>query len=244
MPSTPATPTTSRTTSRPLAALFLLLAAPVQFAGTWLAMVAFPGATWAKVAFGIAKVGLFLLPLVWLLRVERIRPRIPQWSNRGMIAAHATGLFIFATIAGVYATVGQHWIDAAAMREQIQTVGLGKPAFYLLGALYWCTINSLLEEYFWRWFIGERLRNVLPRNATGDLLSAFFSALLFTAHHVIALAVLFDAKTTALASTGVFIGGFIWSLLYLKYRNIYAGYISHVYADIIIFYLGWRILFG
>jgi len=185
-------------------------------------MVAFPEAGWAKAAFAAAKVTLMLVPVLWLLRVERRGPRIPRWSHRGMLAAHLTGVLIFEVDAG----------------------GLNTPLLYLLGALYWCTINSMLEEYFWRWFIGERLRDVLPRGAAGDLASAFFSALLFTAHHIVALAMLVDARTAAASSVGVFIGGFTWSLLYLRHRNIYACWVSHVYADLIIFYLGYRIVFG
>lgn len=229
---------------RGVALRYLLAAAPVQLVGTWLAMVAFPEAGWAKAAFAAAKVTLMLVPLVWLLRVEGRRPRIPRWSNRGMLAAHGTGILIFVIIALGYATVGRHWIDPDTMRNQVTANGLATPLLFLLGALYWCTINSMLEEYFWRWFIGERLRDVLPRNTAGDLASAVLSALLFTLHHIVAMAMLVDARTTAAASAGVFIGGFVWSLLYLRYRNVYAGWVSHVYADIIIFYLGYRIIFG
>ena len=199
---------------------------------------------WAKAAFAAAKVTLMLIPLVWLLRVERRRPAIPRWSHRGMLAAHLTGILIFIIIALGYALVGRHWIDADAMRAQVESNGLATPLLFLLGALYWCTINSMLEEYFWRWFIGERLRDILPRSAAGDLASALLSALLFTLHHIVAMSMLVDARTTAAASAGVFVGGFIWSLLYLRHRNIYAGWVSHVYADIIIFYLGYRIIFG
>ena len=229
---------------RAVAGLYLVAAAPIQVVGTWLAMVAYPDAGWAKASFAAAKVTLLLVPVLWLLHVERRRPRIPRWSNRGMVAAHVTGALIFVIIAAGYYAVGRHWIDAAAMRRQVTTNGLGVPALFLLGALYWCTINSILEEYFWRWFIGERLRDVLPRTAAGSLAAAVGSALLFTAHHVVALATLVDVRTTIAASIGVFIGGLTWSLLYLRHRNIYACWVSHVYADIIIFYLGYRIVFG
>ncbi len=246
----PALPSTSSTSADPArarratSAAYLLAAAPVQFVGTWLAMVAFPDAGWAKAAFGAAKITLLLIPLVWLLRVEGRRPRPPRWSHRGMVAAHATGVLIFISIAVAYAAVGRHWIDAGAMRAQVDAGGLNTPLLFLLGAVYWCTVNSMLEEYFWRWFIGERLRDVLPRNTAGDLASAVLSALLFTAHHVVALAMLVDPRTAVAASAGVFVGGLIWSLLYLRYQNIYAGWVSHVYADLIIFYLAYRIVFG
>lgn len=226
---------------------YLLIAAPVQFFGTWLAMVAYPDAAWAKAVFAAAKVTLMLLPVVWLLRVERVRPRLPRWSHRGMLAAHLSGVVIVVVIAAAYAGFARHWIDRDALIAQVTAGGLATPVLYLAGAFYWCTINSLLEEYFWRWFVGERLRDVLPggrRTRVADLAACVLSALLFTAHHVVALLMLVDARTAALGSAGVFAGGLIWSLLYLRYRNVWACWVSHVYADLIIFYLGWRLIFG
>ncbi|MEM1027104.1 MAG: CPBP family intramembrane glutamic endopeptidase [Planctomycetota bacterium] len=224
--------------------LFLVLIAPVPLLGTTLSMVWFPESAWAKAGFAIAKVLILLAPVVWLLKVERVKPRIPRWSNRGMVAAHVTGALIFLVIAGTYYGFARAWIDPSVMLEKVQQFGLDRIGLYLLGALYWCTINSLLEEYFWRWFIYERLRDVLPKSAVGIGLAVFVCGLLFTAHHVVALSVYFDARTTALASLGVFIGGVTWSWLYAKTRNIYAAYISHVWADIIIFWIGWQIIFG
>lgn len=241
------------------ALLALLLIAPIQLIGTTAAMVWFPDSTVAKVGFGVAKVMLMIAPLVWLYKVEKVKPRIPRWRGEGsggdsgvdrsfkgsgMLAAHLTGLLIFAVIAGVYYGFAKDWIDLSAMRERIAAMRLDNLWLYLAGALYWCTINSLLEEYFWRWFIFTRLREVLPKSAVGVGLAVFVCGLLFTAHHVVALKVYFDWKTTILASAGVFIGGVTWSLLYLRYKNIYAGYVSHVYADLIIFFIGWQLIFG
>ena len=236
------------------ALLALLIIAPIQLVGTTTAMVWFPDATWAKVGFGIAKVLMMLAPIAWLIKVEKVKPRIPKWKKfpfgPGMLWAHATGALIFVIIAAAYYLVGRHWIDVEPMREKIVQMGMDNIWLYLAGALYWCTINSLLEEYFWRWFIFSRLLDVLPAAGSGRLLSAtnliavVGSSLLFTAHHVVALKVYFDWKTTLLASLGVFIGGFTWSLLYLRFKNIWACYVSHVYPDVIIFFIGWRLIFG
>jgi membrane protease YdiL (CAAX protease family) len=224
--------------------LALLLTAPVQLIGTSLAMVWFPEAGWAKAAFAAAKVLLMLAPLAWLIFVEKRRPRIPRWSNRGMGWAHATGIVIFIAIAAAYGLVGRRWIDAAEMRARVAEMGLDSIWLYLAGTLYWCTINSMLEEYFWRWFIFERLREVFRNTATGVAAAVVVCGLLFMAHHVVALKVYFDWNVTILGSLGCFIGGVTWSWLYLKTGNIYTAYVSHVWADLIIFYLGWRILFG
>jgi membrane protease YdiL (CAAX protease family) len=235
-------------TRRNQALLALVLIAPIQLVGTTAAMVWFPDSTVAKVGFGVAKVLLMLAPIAWLIWIEKTRPRIPRWDNfpwgRGMAAAHATGLLIFVVIAAAYYTVGRRWIHVEPMLDKVGQMGLDRRWLYLLGALYWCTINSLLEEYFWRWFIFERLREVLPKQAMGVALAVVLGGLLFTAHHVVALRVYFDWPTTLLASLGVFVGGVTWSGLYLKYRNVYACYVSHVWADVIIFWIGWQLIFG
>ena len=70
------------------------------------------------------------------------------------------------------------------------------------------------------------------------------SALLFTVHHVVALLVMGDVRLLLLGSAGVFLGGLIWSACYLKYESVWPGYVSHIFADLAIMAIGWRILFG
>ena len=36
----------------------------------------------------------------------------------------------------------------------------------------------------------------------------------------------------------------IWSGCYLKYNSIWPGYLSHLFADVAIMAIGWRILFA
>ena len=45
-------------------------------------------------------------------------------------------------------------------------------------------------------------------------------------------------------SLGVFAGGCIWSWIYLRYRDIWGAWVSHVLADIIIFIIGYQLIFG
>ena len=70
------------------------------------------------------------------------------------------------------------------------------------------------------------------------------SAVLFTIHHVVALKAQFDWRVTTLASTGVLLGGWIWSMLYLRFRSIWPGYLSHAIVDVAVYVVGWRIIFG
>ena len=109
-------------------------------------------------------------------------------------------MLIVVAILAAHLLLGRHWIDQEVMRAEAAEVGLTTPWKYVLGALYWCTINSMLEEYVWRWFVFTRLEVLVPR-----VLAVLGSGFFFTLHHVIALNVYFDWRVTTLASIGVFI---------------------------------------
>jgi membrane protease YdiL (CAAX protease family) len=118
-------------------------------------------------------------------------------------------------------------------------MGLGTPGAYLAAAAGWTLVNSLIEEYVYRWFVLRQCEQLF--SATWSIL---MSAAVFTLHHVIAVSQYLNPLHTALASTGVFIGGVIWAGLYWRYRSIWPGWISHVLADVAVFGLGWWLLFG
>ena len=103
---------------------------------------------------------------------------------------------------------------------------------------YWVLVNSLLEEYVWRWFVMRQAERLV-----GSHWAIALSAAGFTLHHVLAMATYFDARMTAVASLGVFSGGCIWSFCYVKYRSILPGYASHAIVDLVIFLIGYRVLF-
>ena len=49
---------------------------------------------------------------------------------------------------------------------------------------------------------------------------------------------------TALCSFGIFLGGAIWSGLYVKYRSIWPCYLSHAIVDLCVFAIGAWMMFG
>ena len=222
---------------KPLLALLLLVPAPSL--GTWLGMILFPNTPFGQVAFGVAKVWILLFPLLWCRFVERQKLAFPRWSNRGMAAACGTGLLFVLAIAGAYWFIGRDRIDVGEFRAVLSEVGFTTPAIFVGGALYWCTINSILEEYVWRWFAFCRSAELVPKS-----LAALVAGLLFTLHHVVALRAYFGWDLTLLASLGVWIGGATWSWIYQRYGNIWAAYVSHVFADVAIFTIGYLLLFG
>ena len=219
------------------ALLALALLVPVPSLGTLMGMVVAEG-TVGQIVYGTSKVYIWLFPVAWLVLVEKRRPVFPLPSKRGMLAACSTGGAIVVVIAAAYWLLGG-WIadDLEAMRAKADEIGVGTPVRYLLLVLYLCTVNSLLEEYVWRWFVATHCELLMRR-----WLAVTTAGLLFTLHHI-ALDVWFDWRIVVLGSIGVFVGGTTWSWLYLRYRNIWAAYVSHVFADVIIFAIGWKLLF-
>lgn len=100
-------------------------------------------------------------------------------------------------------------------------------------------LKKSVPRTVWRWFV-FRKSEVL----WGGKLGIVAAALAFTAHHVIALAAQFNWGITLLGSLGVFVGGATWNWLYLRYRSIWPGYVSHAIVDLAIFIIGYRLIFG
>ena len=145
---------------------------------------------------------------------------------------------MFGIIAGAYWFVGQHQIDPVDVRSKAQ-VGLINPIAYLISAFYFTFINSLIEEYIWRWFVYRKCEVLVS-----GIKAVYLAALCFTLHHIIALAAYTgNWLIVALGSLGVFVAGAIWSWCYLTYRSLWGCYISHLLADLAIALIGWHLLF-
>lgn len=216
----------------------LVLLAPVPSLGVVAAMVVAPGPL-GHGLFLAAKLWLLAFPAVWHLVVERGRPSWSPPRQGGLAAGLLSGIALAAVIAAAALAAGVRTLDATAMRAAAAAMGLGTPAAYLAGAAAWTLANSLVEEYVWRWFVLAQCERLAGAPAAVVLSSA-----LFTAHHVLALSRYLSPGLTLLASAGVFAGGVVWAGLYLRYRSIWPGWLSHVLADVAVFALGWRLLFN
>ena len=221
-----------------IAALVLLLPAPTM--GVFIAMVpeATRGLTWGAVAYVACKIWILAFPALWLLLIERGKLSLSPPRQGGFGMGVASGAIIAAAIGGAYVLFGE-WIDVEMMRDAAERNGIGSPLGYLALVIPLALINSLIEEYVWRWFVFRKCETLM-----GGGMAVIFSALLFTVHHIVALKAQTNWDIALLASLGVFLGGCAWSWLYLRYRSIWPGYISHIIADVAVFSVGWMILFN
>jgi membrane protease YdiL (CAAX protease family) len=219
--------------------LALALLVPAPSLGALFGMVIFPNSLAGVLLFGASKVWLFGLPVVWLRFVDRTPLSLSPPKQGGFVAGILSGLLLSGFILAAYWALGDALIDRRFLADKLMAIGLGVPGRYAGGAAYWILVNSVLEEYVWRWFCVTQCERLLSKR-----LAVLCSALCFTLHHMVAMAVYFKAATVLICAGGIFVAGTIWSLMYIRYRSVWPGYVSHAIVDLCIFAIGAALLFG
>ncbi|MEM7167263.1 MAG: CPBP family intramembrane glutamic endopeptidase [Planctomycetota bacterium] len=224
---------TSSVEVRKSAILALCLLVPVPSIG--ILGSTYGGGPWVWAA---SKAWLLTFPVCWWIWRDR---GVVSWSpprNGGLMTGLGSGIAIGLFVLMGYWLLGRVLIDDTSEVSQLLAKNrISSPAKYIGLALYLTLINAITEEYVWRWFVFAKCE-VLTGRAKSVLLSAFF----FSIHHFVVLVIYFDVLPALIATSGVFVGGVIWSWLYLKYRSIWPSYISHIGADVAVFYAGWDLL--
>ena len=193
----------------------------------------------SQVIFVFTKIWLFAVPLYWFLKIDRgtFSWSKPEQGGYGM--AVGLGIAMSGLMMGAWLLLGK-WIDADLLRDALEPVGLLDIRLYVAAAIYWILINSLLEEYVFRWFLVIKSEALVgPGNS-----AIILSALIFVVHHTVALAVFgFPWWANLIASVSVFVGGAVFSWLYVRYRSVWIPYIAHAICDIVVFTVGAFIIF-
>jgi membrane protease YdiL (CAAX protease family) len=226
-----------------LAVIVLAMALPTLV--TW---IYFEGAAGQPVltlaAFVVGKTVQFGLPLAWVLFVQRQRLRWSWPTTAGLPIAAGFALVVAAAMLLLYYQVlgpaGFFAVPAEEVRRKVAQFAVTSATGFALMGLFYSLVHSLLEEYYWRWFVFGQLRrgfSLWPAVA--------ISSIAFTAHHVIVLARYFgwDSPTTWLFVAGVGIGGAVWAWLYDRTQSLYGPWLSHLIVDAAIFWIGydlWR----
>ena len=217
-------------------ALFLVSIMPtisILFSFSWSGSV-----LQSQIFFIFTKLWIILIPIYWIYRIEDNRISLGEINSKGMFESIVSGLLIFVTVGLMFLIFGET-LDVELMKQEIGATGLLNRSIFLLGVFYWITINSLVEEFVFRQFIGDRILESTGRESVTILLSAA----IFTLHHTVLLSYYFEPWQNVISSLGIFIAGAIWSLLWLRFRSLYVCWISHAIADVAVFGIAYVILF-
>ena len=191
-----------------------------------------------KVIWAMAKVWLILLPVAWLLFVDKGKVSWSPTNKRGIIAGFLWSIPVVIILLGIYWLAKDSLVNHDA-KTTIDELGITTPAKFFIFASAMSLGNSLVEDYVWRWFVFSKFKTlfgVWP----AIILSAFF----FTLHHIVIMHNIGSLWLVFLGLVGLFSGAMIWAWLYNKYNSIWPAWICHVAADTAIMWIGWWIITG
>lgn len=194
-----------------------------------------------QATFGVGKAVQFAFPIVFVWISTRRWPRLDCSSTRGVGQGIVFGFLVMGLILGLYygslrdsELLGQTPEKLTAFLDEF---GVRTAAQYLTLAVFYVLIHSLLEEYYWRWFVFGQLRTLAPVSV-----AIVLSSVAFMAHHVILLHVYLPGRffnAVLPFSLGVAVGGAFWAWLYQRSGSLLGPWISHMMVDAAIFIVGW-----
>lgn len=198
-----------------------------------------------QAVYGAGKAAQFLFPVLIFRLMEGHWPRPGRPSFAGLKIGLLFGLLVAAAILGLYwfGFRGQSLFHGTSIRirTKVEEFGLATPLGYLLLAGFLSVAHSLMEEYYWRWFVFGGLRKGLPR-----LPAYLLSCAAFTSHHVIVLWMFFPTRPWSAVlpfSLQVAVGGAVWAWLYERTGSVYSPWLSHALVDAAILAVGYDLIF-
>lgn len=200
-----------------------------------------------QVTYAVGKVVQLLYPLVclWLCGERLPRPSDVQAPRVADIWPGAMfGLVVAAGLIGLYFVLSRTTAlfdkTQQELQQKMMQFGVNSLAGFVGFALFLTLIHSLLEEYYFRWYIYGWLKRLAPL-----ALAVVLSAVAFMAHHVVILVVYFP-ENIGLAvvpfSLCVAIGGAVWAWLYQRTGSLYTPWVSHLIVDAALFVVGYDLV--
>ncbi|MDA1060776.1 MAG: type II CAAX endopeptidase family protein [bacterium] len=209
----------------------------IQLIGAYFYFILFDGASFSQAIYFGVKVLILVWPLTWwlLLGNELLKDGVKNRTNSikwGLIS----GLLIAMAILFIF-LLSQDFFHQFSSNLRVKAESLGFMKHYLLFAFFLSVVHSLIEEYYWRWFIFRGLLLKLT-----PVWAAVISSAGFASHHYLILSEFFTPWMTVLFGTAVFIGGLLWCFVYYRTRSMRGIWISHFLVDVSIMTVGYWLL--
>lgn len=196
-----------------------------------------------QTVFLLVKLVQFTFPIGWVWFVLREPLRTGRASTKGLLLGAlfsllvvGAGWVLFDRVLDELAIFGK---ASALIHEKVKGFGVDSVGKYVLLAAFYSLFHSLLEEYYWRWFVFRQLRRL-----TRLWPAVVVSALGFMSHHVIVLLVFFQGAPLLawLLSGAVAVGGAFWAWLYDRTDSLLGPWLSHLLIDAGIFWIGYDLI--
>ncbi len=226
---------------RPLLWKTVVPAMCLPFLASLFYFVLFSEFTFSRIIYAGTKVFTLVWPVVVVALIHRVG--LPRLNLRnaahlkalplGLIAGLAVVLLMF----GLMLTpLGLVVVEGGANVGK-KTAELGVLEHFWLFAVFISVCHSLLEEYYWRWFVYGRLRELLPRWPAHLLGGASFAA-----HHIVITTQFFPFWWGVFFGSMVGVGGVMFSLLYERQKTLVGAWAAHMAVDFGIMAIGYELI--
>lgn len=202
------------------------------------------GSRAVQVVYGVSKFLQFLFPVLFLVWFDRQALKWPSFSPRLLGLGLLFGAIVGGLVWSVANVLGTTLLTDAPrhVRTKVAEFGVASPARYLFLAAFISVLHSLLEEYYWRWFVYVRLRKWMTFAPAAAL-----SGLAFMGHHVFVLREYMPDHFWSAAlplSLLIAVGGFFWAWLFERSGSLLSPWLSHMLVDAALMWVGYQWVFG
>lgn len=202
----------------------------------------FAESNWVQPVYGSIKVFTLVWPLfatIFILKegAGKLKELFKfQW--RHVREGAGWGLLMsFAILLVLFSPIGNAVFDQSGIvREKAEQMGV--VSHFVMFGLFLSFLHSLLEEYYWRWFVFGNLHLYWK----SEVFAYGVGALGFASHHVVVTTQFFDGAIGWIFGFSVGIGGAIWSWLMVRHRSLIGAWVSHIIVDITLMSVGYWLI--
>lgn len=225
--------------------LAVIPAMALPFFASLVYFVLLAGSLTATIVYSLTKIFTVVWPILatFLLEGHAFRPRPVRWKRHyaALPLGAATGLLVGGAIIGAYllTPIGDYArASAEDVARKVTQIGITGPGRYVMVGIFLAGLHSLVEEFFWRWYVFGRLHCTVPRG-----MAYLFANLGFAGHHYVVLGCYFSAMGAFVFGTSVGLGGALWCWLYRRQKTLVGCWISHALVDTAILCIGYQLIF-
>ncbi|MBN2545936.1 MAG: CPBP family intramembrane metalloprotease [Spirochaetes bacterium] len=212
----------------------------MTFLLTYLYFVVFSGYFLGKAMFVLKSLYLIFWPYLWI-KITKIGLGNKEERKIGKSVLYGCLFALFIALLGIVLYKFLYFVFEPFknnVMNKMKSFDLNNPFLFVLFGVYIFLLNSLIEEYYWRYFIFKGL--MLKLNT---VISALISSIAFTLHHTMILSNYFPLHLNAFLSFLTFFAGFVWCLIFYRTNSIIGPWVSHIIVDIVIVVFGYKLLF-
>ena len=216
----------------------------LPFLGALVYFVFAGGGNLTKIAYSATKLFTFVWPVIAVIFILKQKLKWPRLKESHHWKTLPLGVLVGAGIVGLMFLLMQTSLgaqvksSATTMREAVGEFGLTQSNYWLF-AVFLSVCHSLLEEYYWRWFVFGGLHQMVSPGWAHILAGTAFMG-----HHIIVLLQYFPVPLTLFLSLMIGVGGVIWSWMYLRQGSLLGAWIAHMIVDFGALWIGYQLIFG